>query len=234
MNRRRLQKQSIRNHLTGAVIYDGFFPSLLACAEQAVADGVALDGADFTDANLVNARLDDARLKGSSFRSANLMGANLSEAVLDAADFSDAGLQNACLCFTSLRYARFAGALFGATDIAGADITGSVFSTLSALSLNFRDTADMQACVFEDREQRCYPLTRPPVVIHGLTYPVIFMDSHVGVGPVFRSYAELLRSLHGAGRGESADGALHSFLGHYSAHLPQLIAAFRPENRANF
>jgi hypothetical protein len=179
---REKKMHQIKNHRTGGIIFEGDFPSMAKCVEQAVQEGVCMDFADLTHVNLVNASLDEACLRHARLAGANLMGANLSEADLDGADFTNAGLQNACLCFSSLRHCRFEGTGFGATDIAGCAVDRGTFSTLSAFFLNFRDTASMQGCVYADPGPMNCVFSRPPVVITGFPWPIIIMDRHIKIG----------------------------------------------------
>ena len=111
---------TIATHHTEETLYSGTFDTLRQCVEQAAADKIILDYADLRHTNLVNAGLDNVQMRHARLDGANLMGANLSEAVLDHTIFADTGLQNACLCYSTVHNCDFDGALFGATDIAGA------------------------------------------------------------------------------------------------------------------
>jgi hypothetical protein len=213
--------KQIKNHRTGAVIFEGDFFSLRRCAEQAVCDGICLDFADLTRANLVNASLDEAQLRHARLGGANLMGANLSEAELDGADFTNAGLQNACLCLAGLRRCRFDGALFGATDIAGARLDRAFFSTLSAFHLNFRDAVSMQGCLYAEPDGAPCVFSRPPVVINGLRWPVIIMDRHIKIG----SWLQRLDSFLSCAK--IADDAPPAFTAAEKSWLVPLIENFR-------
>lgn len=184
--------QKIRHRTTGAIVFGGAFETLRHAATQAVADNVCLDGADFSGANLVNAALDGTRLQGACFQDANLLGANLTEAVLDGADFTNANLQAACLRNASLRGCIFDGTQFGATDIGGCNIGGSLFSTPSAFFLNFTDTANMKDCYYSHSSREACMMSRPPVVVHGLPVPVVFMDDHVMMGTKLYPCADFL------------------------------------------
>lgn len=214
---------NIKHRRTGDILFEGVFDNLRHCVEQAVIEGVCLDGADFSHSNLVNANLDDASLRQACFTGANLMGANLSDACLDNADFTNANLQAACLCFSSLRYCNFTGCLFGATDIAGADLSHSLFSTLSAFSLNFRDAKAMAHCLYQDADTYLCPISKPPIAIQGLTYPVILMDTHIKVGKTLKPYKDWLNSpLH------HDDKSLYSFLNLSRDYLQNMISIWRP------
>lgn len=166
----------------GSPLFENRFHSIKKCLESAVAQGIVLDGIALPHANLTGANLDGARMAGADLSGANLTGANLSESRLDGADFSGAALYNACLCEASLRGCNFRDAAFGATDIAGADLSESVFSTLSAFLLNFTDCTAMKDCRFEDPAGISCPISHPPVVILGPPRPVFILDRHIKTG----------------------------------------------------
>lgn len=215
----------VKDHRTGKVIFGGDFPTLRECVEQAVVDRVVLNGANLSEANLINASLDDAQMQNACFRNANLMGANLSEASLDNADFTNANLQSACLCFSSLKNCRFEGTAFGATDIAGCDISGSIFSTLSTLStistlstlsafsLNFIDAISLSGCRYLHEGTAC-GFSCPPVVISGLPFAISMMDEHILTGSRLWLRKEI-RALANDNRPAArpgGDGGLYAFI----------------------
>ena len=180
----------IRNHETGAVIYEGRFATARACVEQAVREGVCLDRADLRNANLAHAALDDIVMRGARLDGANLTGANLSEARLDGTSFINATLHAACLCLSSLAGCGFEGGLFGATDVTGSLMPSCRFSTLSAFSLNFIDAANLENCSFRNSQGLLCPFSKPPVTLHGLALPVIFLDRHLNIGSLAKTYQE--------------------------------------------
>lgn len=225
-----MNRHRIVHRQNGEILYEGHFPTLAACAEQAVRDGVSLDYADLSRANLFNAVLDEASLRHASFNGANLAGANLSEARLERADFTDAALQNTCFCFSAMRYCTFDGCAFGATDVAGCDLSFSHFSTLSALGLNFRDAKTMTGCVYQEDGAPAIPFSVPPVVIQGLFYPVAFFECHVKIGPTIQSYAELERYTNDNRPARRlAAGSAHVFIRRYRHMLRAVIAALPAE-----
>lgn len=168
---------------SGQTLYQGRFKNIKACVEAAVAEHVSLQNADLRHTNLSHAALDDAKLQGAHLDNANLCGANISEAALEGATLTNTALQNACFSFADLRNCDFTGGLFGATDITGARMDGARFSTLSSFTLNFRDTASMDNCLFfnEAGNENCR-FSRPPIAITGLAWPVALLDSHIQVG----------------------------------------------------
>ncbi|MBK9586936.1 MAG: pentapeptide repeat-containing protein [Alphaproteobacteria bacterium] len=70
------------------------------------------------------------------------------EADLKQSDLRDATLCDTCFCRSNLTACDFSGARFGATDIAQAILSGAVFSTLSALDLDFQSAQTMSDCAF--------------------------------------------------------------------------------------
>lgn len=164
------------------VLYEGKFQKFRHCIEQAVRENVALEGADLSNRNLSNITLDDANMPRADFSGSNLTGANLSEAKLRGASFKGTDLYNTCLAWSDLRGAHFEDASFGATDVTGADISHSIFSTLSCFSLDFAMTALMDGCIFTNPDGVIATMSNPPVVIRGATSNIIiFMDNCVKI-----------------------------------------------------
>ena len=164
-------------------MFEGRFESFKACLEQAVKDWVALNCVDLRNKNLTNANLDDAILPGAALNGSNLTGANISEAYLKSADFSGSVLYNACFNDSNLTACNFADASFGATDIHGSIISRAQFSTLSCFHLDFTATRQMNGCIFINPDGCISEMSKPPLVIMGLSaQPIIFMDHHVKTG----------------------------------------------------
>lgn len=187
-----MPKLQIRNHRTGAVLYDGVFSDARRCVEQAVRENVCLAYADLRHANLAQASLDDARLQGALLRHANLTGANISEALLSGADFSGATLAAACLCLSDLENCNFDAAQFGGTDIAGVRLDKARFSGLSAFTLNFADAGGLDNCLYRSSTGTVCAFSKPPLVLGGLPVPVVFMDRHLKIGYAAKTYREWL------------------------------------------
>ena len=107
--------------LSGKVLFEGEFESILAAVTKA-AEGYVnlsdayLSGANLSDAknlsgaNLSGAYLRGTNLSGADLSGANLSGANLSGAYLSGANLSDAYLRGAYLIGANLRYAYLRGA----------------------------------------------------------------------------------------------------------------------------
>lgn len=183
----------LQAHCDQRLLYEGDFPSLSACLEQAVAEHINLDGIDLHNANLINANLDDAVMPNANLSGANLSGANLSESIFTGSNFAGTALYNTCLCYSDLSYCDFGEAAFGATDITGCDLSESRFSTLSTFTLDFNHVRSMTGCVFRDPGGTLCAMSRPPVVIHGLgNGPVILLDHHAKLGGIVRPYRDWL------------------------------------------
>lgn len=181
----------LKSALSQRILYEGRFPSLIACLETAVAGKIDLTGIDLSRANLANANLDDAQMPGGIFTGCNLSGANLSEANLKGGDFSGTSFYNTCLCLSDMRNCNFEDASFGATDMTGANISGSMFSSLSSFSLDFSGIADMRSCLFKNPCGGECAMSKPPIIIHGvLPSPIIIFDGHVKVGASLRPHEE--------------------------------------------
>ncbi len=203
----------IKHHHTDKVLFEGQFESLKEAVEQAAQDNVSLDYADLQHSSFLNANLDNVRMRHSRLKGSNFMGANLSESDLEGSDFSDASLQNACFCFSSLQDSNFSGSSFGATDIAGCDISRSLFSTVSAFHLNFTDTEVMKGCHYEDASGIKCPVSRPPVLVHGLSYPLVFMDRHIKLGSFLKTYDEWQVCMNdNSSAHQLQNGDIHGFL----------------------
>lgn len=166
----------------GRILYSGEFSTFRDCIETAVSAGTSLQHADLRQANLLNASLDGADLRGADFTGTNLNGANLSEAKLDNALFYGTSLINAVLCESSLKGAQFIDSRLGATLIDSAALDQAHFSGLSTFSLDFTGVQTMRHCLFLNPCGTICPMTRPPVVIHGLSRLFIVMDAHLKIG----------------------------------------------------
>lgn len=173
---------TIAHFRTRQVLFEGRFKSLRHTVEAAIRDGISLAFADLRHANLVNAEMDGAILDNAQLENANLLGANISEASLYRTSFRNARMHSAILCESAIDAAHFEGALFGATDIAGARMKRCVFDTLSALDLNFEDTAEININSFVAAHNQLCAFSRPPLTLKGLGYPIACLDHKLLVG----------------------------------------------------
>ena len=177
-----MREYTIKSVQTGSILYAGTFKSFAACLEAALAENISLKQADLRFTNLLCADLDGIDLDGAHLSGANLTGANLSEASLRNTDFSNTGLYGTVFCESDLSGANFDGALFGGTDICGACMKDCIFSTLSAYLLDFRLADTVEGCIFIDPDGLCSPFSRPPLVIRGLSHPLMLTDRHIRFG----------------------------------------------------
>lgn len=174
---------TITQRKTGLILMEGVFADKRAAIEEAVTRGVSLQGADLRGMNLANAMLDGAVLRGADLAGANLMGANLSEAAIEDCDLRDTTLYGAVFCDSDVRNCNFSGALCGGTDVAAARVERCLFSSLSAVTMNFRDCDRVMDCAFHDEMAGQTALfSKAPVYIGGLDQPVIVFDTHIRIG----------------------------------------------------
>lgn len=195
---------SIRSVRNSKILIRGQFRNIKACLENAVAQSKPLSLADLRRKNLASGRLDGAVLQKADFTASNLTGANLSEAELTGARFQDCDLYNTCFAYSTLRHCNFTGASFGGTDLTGADISFSVFSTLSALAVDFVSVKAMQGCVFINPDGTFSRMSRPPVVISGLPKPVVFFDDHLKIGQDLHEHGHWVALMNAAANGDMA------------------------------
>lgn len=215
-----MPKLEIKNHRTGSTIYEGHFQNAKECIEQAVHDNVCLDYADLHHANLSNASLDDAVMRHARLDFVNLSGANLSEARLDGASFYNATLHATCLCYSSLENTRFDHALFGATDITGCPVIQARFSGLSAFTLNFVDAHSIDRCIYRASSGIPCPFSTAPLVINGRDMPVIFLDRHLIIGSLAKTYNEWLQHTNdNAPNITNQNAHIYSFFNQYRAYF---------------
>lgn len=175
-----MKNYKLRSVKTGKTLFEGAFLSFADCLEKAVLEQIDLSFADLRNTNLTHASLDGGILSYADFTDANLSGANLSECDLHGASFMNTSLYNACLCESDLTGCNFKGASFGATDINGSLLNRSIFSTLSCFTLCFSNAQALQGCLFIDVAGRASSISRPPIVINGLSpSPLVFTDRNI-------------------------------------------------------
>lgn len=176
---------------TDRILFEGRFESMRECVEQAVKEGVNLDGVDMTGQNLACANLDDAQMCGARFFGANLNGANLSEGVFDNADFTGADFSYACFAVSSLMDVDFTGASFSVTDVTDAVIRGCRFSCPSVFTTLFHRAAVFSACEFMGSDSKLMRMDKPPITISGLPRDIVYLDDAVKIGTEFVSKTDL-------------------------------------------
>ena len=184
------QLQTINN---STILFEGTFLSFQDCLETAINQKINLDQINLSNQNLSNANLDNAIIPRADFTGANLTGANLSESYLRGAHFKNTTLYNTCLCYSNLSECSFKDSFFGATDIFGAILRKSHFSTLSCFTLNFSTARHMEECTFINPNGTISKMSQPPIVINGLiNQPLIIMDNEIKAGHNTISHHKLL------------------------------------------
>ena len=157
---------------TGAVLYSATLPDDAAgwpesrkrgkAARQAVAARANLAGA-----NLAGAYLADVYLAGARLADVDLSGADFSGVILSRAYLAGARLANADLADVDLSGADLSGACLAGTNLADVDLSGADLSGADLSGAKWRDDIT---------------LTRAPLQLHGLAYPVTILDSHLQIG----------------------------------------------------
>lgn len=177
---------------TGEMIFEGWFETIKQTVEQAVIDHVCLDGVDLSGVNLACANLDDAQLSGANLSSANLNGANLSESIFDNANLSGADVSHACFALSSCMNVNMIGTSFGNTDVTDAVISGCQFSCPSVFTMSFGRAAMFANCTYIGMDGMPCRMTKPPVVITGLSREVVYMDDVIKIGNDFVSKIDMI------------------------------------------
>ncbi len=187
----------IHSYKDYSLLYEGTFENTNDCIENAVQNNVSLAYADLQYSNLSNINLDNAIMPYADFTGSNLSGANLSESMLNGALFKDAVLYNTCFAYSEIQACDFKGASFGATDITGANISFSEFSTLSCFSLDFSHVRAMKQCLFLNAHGQETRMSRPPVVVKGISKkPIIMMKDRTFHGHMPYDYGRLMSHLN--------------------------------------
>ena len=176
----------LQKHTDKKEIFSGYYPSFIACLEDAVDKKTDLSYIDLKNTNLSNANLDNACMPFTDFTGANLTGANMSEATLTASIFYNCSLFNTCLSYSGLNNCDFRGANFGATLTDGANIQNCIFSTLSCFDLEFCYVRHMDGCVFVADDGALHKMSQQPIVLKGfLNNHIIIFDQTVKIGVKF-------------------------------------------------
>ncbi len=213
------------NHVrTGNPLFTGHFSSIRQAVETAISENISLAFADLRHANLVNALMDGAILDNALLDEANLMGANLSESSLRRTSLINTQLYNTALCESVLDSTQCRGALFGGTDISGARISRCLFDTLSALDLNFRDTAFMDANGFVAGNDYMCEFSKPPLVLKGLPFPITCFERSILIGHYALTDITPAAPAH-------MPSVLFNFMRNHSALISTLWQVYQRDNR---
>jgi hypothetical protein len=139
-----------------------------------------LSGANLSDANLIGANLSDANLRGANLSDANLRGANLIGANLIGANLIGANLSNANLRGANLIDAYLSDANLRGANLSGANLSGANLRGANLSGANLRGAAWAPGVL----------ISRAPLQLYGLTWPVTVLDSHMQIGCQLHSLHE--------------------------------------------
>ena len=175
----------------------------LSRADLARAD---LAGADLSRANLSGVFLSGADLARANLARANLTGAYLSNAYLTGANLSGAYLARANLARAYLTGANLAGANLAGADLTDADLTGVYLA--------------------DAKWSNGAQITRAPLMLNGLIWPVIILDAHMQIG------CQLHRLSEWAAFDDRAIKEMHAdALEFWTAHGATLLSMARADGR---
>lgn len=179
------------------ILYSGVFENIHVCLERAVAENVDLSHIDLRGFNLSTLNLDNAQMPFADFSNCNLSGTNLSEAKLNSARLTHAALYNTCFAYSEMQACDFSGAHFGGTDMTGCNISFASFTTLSCFNLDFTHMRTMKDCVFINSHGQRTTMSRPPVVVKGMSKkPIIMMKDRVFHGHASYDYDQLFSRIN--------------------------------------
>ena len=188
-----MKHYQLKKKQTGQILFEGLFNTIKECLEDAVTRQIDLIGVELENSNLSGINLDGANLFQASLKNCNLTGANISEAQCTEAEIINCDLTAACLAYSHFQGTSFYETSFGSTDLAGSHIENCVFSCPSCFSNNFSQTKIFKNCYYVHSNTEYCELERPPIVMTGLPYEVVFMSRHMKVGCVVREYQDITR-----------------------------------------
>ncbi len=151
----------------------------------AVSAGANLAGANLAGANLAGAYLAGANLAGAYLAGANLAGANLADANLAGAYLARANLAGANLADANLAGAYLAGANLAGAYLAGANLAGANLAGANLADANLADAYLARAKIRDG-----ITITKAPIGVYGLAWPVLIYDQHMQIGCEFHSHDE--------------------------------------------
>ena len=172
----------IKCRFTGSVLFSHSAEgnTIRATVEAAVSAGANLARAYLARANLAGANLARANLAGAKLAGADLAGANLAGADLTGAYLTGADLAGANLAGAYLTGADHAGADLAGADLAGADLARAYLARANLAG------AYLTGAKWADN----ITLTRDPLQIYGLRYPITILDAHMQIGCKLHTLAE--------------------------------------------
>ncbi len=152
------------------------------CIETAISAGITITNMSFKYSNFQNGLFDNGHFVNTTFEYCNFSGANLSEVTLQNCKFEFCSMQTACLNESNIVNTLFEGSRFGDTDIAGTKFSNVVFEDPSVFSLKFWEADITVPCRYHHLDGKEYPFSKAPIVVSGLSKPIIYLDTHVLVG----------------------------------------------------
>lgn len=177
-----MSNTEIFSHHDESLLYHGKHDSIIATIEDAYTEGHSLNRANLNGAKINNITLDGLEAHDMHFINANMSGANLSETTLTNCNFSGAHLVDACLAEATLKSCILDYAMFGGTDISGAQFINCHFAGLSCFSLNYMSAAYLERLIYRNDDTQEVEFSQPPIVINGVnTTPIILFDRHTKI-----------------------------------------------------
>lgn len=172
------------------MIYEAPFRTIKRTAEQAIKEGVNLSFADFRKADLRKAQLDGAILNGACFWGADLSGADISGAYMHGCDLRLAQCMETCFAESIITASDCRGASFSKTIFTGCDLSGSHFSCPTFLHQDLAGSHRLKNCTYLHSGEETCILSRPPVVINGLTERIIILDRQIIIGSLCKNLSD--------------------------------------------
>lgn len=168
--------------VSGETLFKSSHVTVKESVEEAVSEGVCLDGINLRKAKLSGAQLDMAKMKNACFWGADLTGADMSDGCFDGADFRTAILKDSCVSEASFIHSNFHGAYCSQMLVAGADFKKALFSCPSIFSCDLEATACLKGAVYSHHGEIDCPLSHAPIIIKGLKQPVVIMGQDILIG----------------------------------------------------
>jgi uncharacterized protein YjbI with pentapeptide repeats len=166
----------------GKILFDGCFSNVKQGLEMAVESGVSLQGINLRSANLAGAQLDNAKMEKACFWGANLNGTNMSDGNFEKADFRTAHFLDTCLAEANCEDANFEGAYFSRTIFTDTNLCKAQFSCPSIFTIDLSHVAGMEGAIYSHLGEVDCDLSHAPLIIRGLSKPMIFMDDCMLIG----------------------------------------------------
>jgi hypothetical protein len=159
--------------INGRILYESAKTGFKAALEEAVAAGIDLSHGDFRKRKLYRAKLDGIKAPGSTFWGADCRGADLAGANLRETDFRVADMQDVCLAQSDCRGANFTGAHLSGAILRHCNMQEAVFSCPSLFASDYEDIAILDGAVYNHRGEVNISLDPRPVLVRGLSRPII-------------------------------------------------------------